>query len=146
MRKHIIVTIGCALIGLMLVACTNNANKINLTEPARAEASISKEIKAIKISTLPESKDKERKYTTEDKIEKIREYIDSLSWEDITSENPEDYTGMTYIVTKEFDDETTKTYSFFANQFLKFDGIEWMKIKGSDIVKLENIIKDTPTD
>ena len=146
MRKHIIVTMGCILIGLMLVACSNNTDKINLTETAIAEDSISKEIKSIKISTLPESEDKERRYTAEDKIEKIREYIDSLSWKDVTSENPEDYTGMTYIVTTEFDDETTKTYSFFANQFFKFDGIEWMKIKESDVMKLENIIKDTPTD
>lgn len=146
MRKHIIVTMGCIFIGLMLVACSNNTDEINLTETAIAEETISREIKSIKISTLPESEDKERRYTTEDKIEKIREHIDSLSWKDVTSENPEDYTGITYIVTIEFDDETTKTYSFFANQFFKFDGIEWMKIKESDVMKLENIIKDTPTD
>lgn len=146
MGRRIIVTIGCALIGLLLVACTHNADKINLAESAIAEASISKEIKSITISTLPKSEERERKYTTKDKIEKITEYLDSLSWKDIILENPEDYTGMTYIVTKEFDDETIKTYSFFASRFFKFDGIGWMKIKESDVMKLENLIKDTPTD
>lgn len=146
MKKHIIVTMLCILIGLMLVACSNNIDKINLTEKPIAEDTIVREIKSIKITTLPKSEGRERMYTTEDKVEKMREYIDSLDWEDVTSENPDDYTGMTYIVTTEFDDETTKTYSFFANQFLKFDGIEWMKIEESDVVKLENIIKDTPTD
>lgn len=146
MRRNVIATIGCALIALMLVACTNNTNKLNLTETPTAEASISKEIKSVEISTLPQDKDMERKYTTEDKIEKVREYINSLSWEDVASEKPEDYTGMTYIVTAEFDDGTTKTYTFFANKFFKFDGIEWMKISQGDVMQLEGIIKDNPTD
>lgn len=44
------------------------------------------------------------------------------------------------------DGNMRKHILFFANQFFKFDGIEWMKIKESDGIKLENIIKDIPTD
>jgi len=137
------------VIGTVTVFATNDASALDgeVVVKPEATAARAKEIVSIEVSTLPENPAYVRNYTTSDKIESVRAYLDSLSWKDLSSDdNPDTHAGMTFMVTKTFSDGTTKSYYFLGNQYFKFDGIDWKVLNYIQGIELENIINDRPTD
>jgi hypothetical protein len=56
-----------------------------------------------------------------------------------TTKDPNEYTGMTYIITVYFDDTTSKEYVHFGNMFLKESGKDWYEIPYNKAQELERI-------
>lgn len=140
MKKLFAFILLCMMI-VSISACSTSSD----TAP-KATASKDKEIVSIAIATLPESTGHVRTYTSEEKIDSIRSYINSLTLSDISSEKPEDYAGMSYIISVTYDDNSTKTYNHFGNKFFKIDDQEWKIMNDGQASELEAIIANTPSD
>lgn len=56
-----------------------------------------------------------------------------------TTKDPNEYTGMTYIITVYFDDTTSKEYVHFGNMFLKESGKDCYEIPYKKVQELERI-------
>ncbi len=104
------------------------------------------DIESIEIITQPESKDLNRFYSSQEKIEKITEYINGLSLKERFSENPDDDTGMSYIITITYKSGNRITLNHFGNKFLKQDNKPWKKMNDKQAAYLESIIQSNLTD
>ena len=73
------------------------------------------------------------------------DYIHSLTLEDIDSVNLDNYDGLIYNISVEYDDGLVKVYSNLENKLFKVGNLEWKKVDYEQAVKLEQIIKSTPS-
>lgn len=140
MEKLLAFLLLCMTI-VSISACTSSTYTV-----PKATAAKDKEIVSIAVSTLPESPEQARTYTTEEKIDAVRSYLNSLTLSEISSEKPEDYVGMSYIISVTYDDNSKKTYNHFGNKFFKIDDQEWKLMNFEQASELEDIIANTPSD
>lgn len=138
MKKLLAFLLLCMTI-VSISACTSSTYTV-------PKATAAKEIVSIAVSILPESPEQARTYTTEEKIDAVRSYLNSLTLSDISSEKPEDYAGMSYIISVTYDDNSKKTYNHFGNKFFKIDDQEWKLMNFEQASELEDIIANTPSD
>ncbi|MDF2685851.1 MAG: antirepressor regulating drug resistance protein, partial [Clostridia bacterium] len=103
-------------------------------------------VTGITISTLPENTEYLRTYTSPEKINAILAHIIDLTLNDKFNENPEEYYGMTYVITITYNNNGQKIYYHFGNMFFKEDGKAWEKMIYDEAVKLENIIQKNLSD
>ena len=135
------------IMSLSFVACNKDASvSVNVDNNSVPMSTAVPEVIVtnVDISALPEDVDYIRHYSNEEKIELVRNFIRQLTWQDITSEKPDEETGVLYTVVYTYEDGTTKTYYFKEDKYFKFEGIGWKIVENFD--ELKNIIKDTPTD
>lgn len=101
----------------------------------------------VTISTLPEIDDYERVYTSSEKIRIVTDYIDKLDLASDFEENPDEYMGMTYVITYTFADGSERTMFHFGNLFFKTEDEEWQRMTDyNQSQELENIIKEQESD
>lgn len=96
-------------------------------------------INQITITSLPEDKDLERVYTDNVKINAICSYLNSLNLISQFTEKVNDYTGQTYIITIDNNQEEPTIIYHFGNVFIKQNEDEWKKIsykQGSELYSL----------
>lgn len=83
--------------------------------------------------------------STDDK-EKITEIYDYLKALDLkkTTDDAGRYTGMSYIITLYFDDDTCREYIHFGNKFFKELGKEWYEMTYVQAERFEDIYNSLP--
>lgn len=103
------------------------------------------EIQSVYISTNSEDNKLTRHYTSKQSINLVIDYIHSLTLDDIDSVNLDSYDGLIYNISVEYDDGSVKVYSNLENKLFKVGNLEWKKVDYEQAVKLEQIIKSTPS-
>ncbi len=135
--KRFIVMMGILAITVMFLVTWHFTNNLNITKEDATK---------IVITTLPESETYKRSYTDVDKIGKIIEYLNELSLKKRFTENPDEYSGMTYIITISYKDGSQNVVYHFGNIFLRENDGNWKRMSYDKARKLESIIKDNPSD
>lgn len=100
----------------------------------------------ITVSSIPENDTYNRIYTDSQKISKITEYIDSLTLDTDFSENPNEYTGMTWVITYVYEDGTQITMYHFGNMFFMVNGGKWHHMPHEEAVVFGSLISEHPSD
>ncbi len=135
--KRLIVIIGVLAIVVMLLVTWHSTKNLNIAEDNVTE---------IVITTLPESETYSRIYTDTEKIKKITGYLNELSLKGNFSENPDEYAGMTYIITLSYVDGSQIVVYHLGNMFLRENDKDWQRMTYNEAVKLDSIIQDNPSD
>lgn len=101
-------------------------------------------IKYVHITTLPESID--LKCHSYDAIQRMVYYLNGLETEDDFEENPDEYTGMSYVIIFKCKDGTTREIIHFGNMFVKEVGGDWKRMNYDDASRIEDIVKTLDAD
>lgn len=133
--KKLIVCVFIIMFGVVIITgCKNSAEE---------------DMDTISVTVLPENKEYERTYTSKEKVLKIVDYLNGLTLEEEFTENPDEYAGMTYVITLAYQGEGQAVYYHFGNRFLKLDGelgFDWRRMNYGEASQLESIILNTPSD
>ncbi len=73
-------------------------------------------------------------------ITAIVNYINSLDLKK-TSKKPDEYTGMSYVITFYFNNKTSKEYIHLVNMFFKEFGKDWCEMPYNQAEELKDIYK-----
>ena len=116
--KKIAVFVLALLCVVALVGCS----------PAYTEGSVLlKEgtVKNISVSSLPEGYN--YSYTGEN-AQAIVDYFTELDLISDFEENPDEYSGMTWVIVLEYEDGSKETVYHFGNMFIRTNGGSWYKM------------------
>lgn len=130
--KKIISSFLLIAILLMLSGCSAKKDNITINN--------TKNIIKITIKTQPGNDSSIKSTENKSQITEIINYINGLDLKK-TAKNPDDYTGMIYIITVYFDDTTSTEYAHFGNMFFKESGKDWYEIPYDQAEELEGIYK-----
>lgn len=133
----------CFLIAALLCTLAGCAASKTLTGAALAN---SENVVQIQISSLPESETYQRSYTSPGKIKAVTDYIDALILSEKFPENPNEYTGMTWVITYVYEDGTQLTSYHFGNMFFRAGTGQWTRMTYEQAERLDSIIAQYPTD
>ena len=134
--KKILALFTCLL---LLCACSGH-DLINLD--TRRE-----HITAIRISTTPEDPELERVYTSPEKIDALSEYLEFLDLsDDYKGYDPDDYVGMTWLITVQYDDQDDVVHRHIGDLMFKTDDGPWYKMDREQAMMLATIVEETPSD
>lgn len=101
-------------------------------------------IKYVHVTTLPESID--IRCHSYDAIRRMANYFNSLETKDDFEENPDGYTGMSYVIIFKCKDGTTREIIHFGNMFVKEVGGDWKKMSYEDASRIEDVVKTLDAD
>jgi hypothetical protein len=115
---------------------------INSCSTQKDDVAISNTKNIIKITIKTQPGNDSSLKSTENKSEiiKIVNYINGLDLKKI-AKKPDEYTGMSYIITFYFNDKTSKEYVHFGNMFFKESGKGWYEMPYNQAKELEDIYK-----
>lgn len=130
------------LLALSFAACVPHASDPIFGK----DLASSRDVCSVSVTTLPESKDNARTYTSPDKCRAITDYIDGLQLSDHVSENPDEYAGMTWVITYTYTDGTTLTMYHFGNLFFRTENSAWKRMTYEDASRFRDLIFRNPTD
>lgn len=94
----------------------------------------------ITIKTQPGNDSSLKSTENKSKITEIVNYINSLDLKK-TAKKPDEYTGMSYVITFYFNDITSKEYVHFGNMFFKESGKDWCEMPYNQAEELKDIYK-----
>lgn len=106
----------------------------------------SENVVKIQVSSLPESSETQRTYTSAEKIKAITDHIDNLQLDTKFPENPNDYSGSVWVITYTYADESSLTLYHFGNMFLRTEQSDWTRLTQEQAVKLSYIIAQYASD
>ena len=90
----------------------------------------------ISVSSLPEGYN----YSFRgDAVQSVIDYISKLTLKSDYSENPSEYTGMTWVIVLEYDDGSNLTIYHFGNMFIRTDDSSWYKMSYEEASKLDTL-------
>ena len=73
---------------------------------------------------------------------KLAEYILDMDVQAEFSEDPNVYTGMTWVLAVNYEDGSTVTVEFFGNLFIRADAGSWQKVSQQEAQGLEALLKE----
>ena len=106
----------------------------------------SENVVKVQVSSLPESSETQRTYTSAEKIKAITDHIDNLQLDTKFPENPNDYSGSVWVITYIYADESSLTLYHFGNMFLRTEQSDWTRLTQEQAVKLSYIIAQYASD
>lgn len=114
--------------------------------PTEPDSPVPAAVTEIRISSLPESENYARFYKDADKIEAVQRYLNSLTLTDEFPENPDEYNGMTYVITLTYSTGDEHVYYHFGNMFIRKDDQPWKKMQYEQAAALEALLQAYPSD
>lgn len=133
----------CFLIAALLCALAGCAASQTTTGAALASA---EQVAEIRVSSLPESDTCRRTYISPEKIKTVTDYIDALTLSAKFPENPNEYAGMTWVITYVYKDGTELTLYHFGNMFFRAGNGSWHRMTYEQAAQLDSIISQNPSD
>ena len=133
----------CFLIAALLCTLAGCAASKTLAGAALAN---SENVVQIQVSSLPESETYQRSYTSPEKIKAVTDYIDALILSEKFPENPNEYTGMTWVITYVYKDGTKLTLYHFGNMFFRAGNGSWHRMTYEQAAQLDSIISQNLSD
>ena len=95
------------------------------------------EIKSIRVSSLPEGYS--FKFQSSDKIQKFADYFTNLHLIDVFEENPNEYSGMTWVIKITYSDNQEQTIYHFG-KFIRGENGSWFKMDYEEAVQFETLL------
>ena len=93
----------------------------------------------ISVSSLPKSYD----YTFQgDDAQSIRDYIAELGLTTDFPENPNEYAGMTWVISLEYEDGDILTIYHFGNMFIRTADSSWYKMTYEEASRFDTLISN----
>ena len=133
----------CFLIAALLCTLAGCAASQTATGAALVSA---EQVAEIQISSLPESETNLRSYTSPEKIKAVTDYIDALTLSARFPENPNEYAGMTWVITYVYKDGTKLTLYHFGNMFFRAGNGSWHRMTYEQAAQLDSIISQNLSD
>ena len=130
MKKNTILILIIACLLTMMTACSGAAVKgvILLKEGT---------VKRISVTSLPEGLD----YSfSEDDAQSVVNYLSELDLTSEYSENPDEYGGMTWVISLKYESGDTLTIYQFGNMFIRTAGSSWYKMTHEQASRFEKLI------
>ena len=93
----------------------------------------------ISVSSLPEEYN--YIFNSEDS-KKIIDYISDLNLESKFEEDPNVYTGMTWVISIKYDDNETLTLYHFGNMFIRSENGSWFKMNYDEASRLDTLLNE----
>ena len=93
----------------------------------------------IDVSSLPESYNDS--FDGED-AQAITNYLSSLNLESSFEEDPDEYTGMTWVISLKYEGGDTVTVYHFGNAFIRADQGPWYKMTYEEASRFESLLKE----
>ena len=93
----------------------------------------------IDISSLPEGYN--YSFSGED-AKAILDYLLSLNLESNFKENPDEYSGMTWVISLKYEDGNTSTVYHFGNMFIRVKGGSWYKMTYEEANRFNTLLDE----
>ena len=93
----------------------------------------------IAVTSMPESYD--YSFSGEDAAAVIN-YLSGLNLVTDYPENPNEYDGMTWVITVEYTDGSTATVYHFGNMFIRADSGPWYKMSFDEANQFESLLNE----
>ncbi|MBR6552491.1 MAG: hypothetical protein IKT89_06595 [Clostridia bacterium] len=94
----------------------------------------------VNVSSLPE------KYNysfTGENVKVITDYLSSLNLQSNFEENPDDYFGMTWVISLEYENGDTLTIYHFGNMFIRSEqGSCWYRMTSEEASRFESLLNE----
>ena len=76
-----------------------------------------------------------------EKAEKLVNYLTGLDLKSKFSENPDEYTGMTWVISIEYESGDTAVVDHFGNMFVKNGDGQWLKMNYKQAEQLDTLLE-----
>lgn len=96
-------------------------------------------IVSVEISSLPEGFN--YSFGGED-AETIADYLSSLHLGSDFEENPNEYTGMTYVISLKYDSDEVLTVYHFGNMFIRSEDAPWYKMTYDEASRFDTLLDE----
>ena len=127
--KKIVSLFICIIMLLALVGCARSStNKLGLNTDG---------VKSVSLSSLPEGYSY---FFDGEKAEKVVNYLTGLDLKSKFSENPDEYTGMTWVISIEYESGETAVVCHSGNMFVKNKGGNWFRMKYEQAHQLDSLL------
>ena len=128
--KKFISLIICFIMLIALIGCArSNTNKLGLNTDG---------VKSASVSSLPSVR---KGYIFDgEKAEKLVNYLTGLDLKSKFSENPDEYDGMTWVITIEYENGDTAVVDHFGNTFVKNGDGQWFKMNYKQAEQLDTLL------
>lgn len=123
---------------LMMIGCSSSSVKDSGFSSVKDSVLLKKgKVIKVNVSSLPEGYD----YTfTHESTKKITDYLSKLDLISDYSENPNEYGGLTWVISLEYDDNSKLTIYHFGNMFIKTDGGSWYKMSYNEADRFNKLL------
>lgn len=129
--KKIVSLFICFIMLIALIGCArSNTNKLGLNTDG---------VKSASVSSLPEGYNY---FFDGEKAEKLVNYLTGLDLKSKFSENPDEYDGMTWVITIEYENGDTAVVDHFGNTFVKNGDGQWLKMKYEQANQLDALLAE----
>lgn len=100
-------------------------------------------VKSVVVTSLPEGY--EYSFAGDD-AEAVIDYLSSLNLISVFSENPDEYSGMTWVIAIEYENGTEETVYHFGNMFVRRDGGAWYKMNYDEAARFSTLLDELSKD
>ena len=133
MRKLLAILLGIFCV-LVIVGCSQQSQQVQGNQ-LLAEGNVIK----IDVSSLPEGYN--YSFSGED-IKAITDYLSTLNLECEFEENPNEYTGMTWVIALEYENGDTLNIYHFGNMFIRSEKGSWYKMTYEEASRFDVLLNE----
>ena len=132
MKRSIFVLLLCFCL-VFAISCGSEDGSVN---SAALDEGV---VKSIEVSSMPHGYE----YSFEgNDAHAVIDYIRGLHLEADFSEDPDVYTGMTWVVDIRYEDGTDTTVYMFGNMFIRKDNENWLKMDYNEAAAFEELLEN----
>ena len=131
MRKRIALILACVVCVALASGCSGEMGVTNTLLPG------TQGIGHISVSTMPQLH--EAVFSGENAV-KLAEYILNMDVQTEFSEDPNVYTGITWVFAVNYEDGSVVTVELFGDMFVRTDSGPWHKVFGNAAEGLEELV------
>lgn len=133
MKKFIAFVLVCICI-FGVIGCNQQPQQVKAT-PLLAEGNIVK----IDVSSLPEGYN--YSFSGED-VKAIIDYLSALNLESEFEENPNEYTGMTWVIALEYENGDILKIYHFGNMFIRSQNGSWYRMSYEEASRFDTLLDE----
>lgn len=141
MKKLMVAVLACACV-LGMVGCNKQPQQEQEIQPQqKQENQLLTEGNVIKVdvSSLPEKYN--YSFTGED-VKEITDYLSNLNLQSNFEENPDEYVGMTWVISLEYENSDTLTIYHFGNKFIRSEQGSWFRMTYEEASRFESLVNE----
>lgn len=133
MKKFIAVVLAC-ICGLSVIGCNQQSQQVQGNQ-LLVEGNVVK----IDVSSLPEGYN----YSfSEEDAKAIIDYLSTLNLESEFEENPNEYTGMTWVIALEYENGDTFKIYHSCNMFIRSQNGSWYKMSFEEASRFDALLDE----
>lgn len=131
MKKLITLVLSLLLIFVLFGCSSITADKSPLLRECN--------VKKVSVSSSPEGYD----YSFGGKdAEAIVDYLSDLRLDSQFEENPDEYSGMTWVISLEYDDGDVSQIYHFGNMFIRANDGPWYKMTSDEAIRFDTLLDE----